>query len=249
MNAHDYQEYRQGRRKAWVYHLHADIIASALLDGKGCQTVELGGRGTLLQFPYPEGFGLIRAYRRGGIIRHFSSDAFLLINRPWREFKVHKYLVEKGLQVPRLLGVYWERQGLWVRGALATQRVEATALTQALTRPGLDPKEILEPCGALIRRMHDLGVWHADLQVKNLLFGGDGPYIIDFDNAVICGGVSQIARARNLFRLRRSFEKHHFSMEYFAHLLNGYGNISLPGWLSAVYEIKGFISSKMSESK
>jgi 3-deoxy-D-manno-octulosonic acid kinase len=56
-----------------------------------------------------------------------------------------------------------------------------------------------------VRRFHDLGVCHADLNVHNILLSEDGVYLVDFDRCQLRGG--GLWRDANLVRLRRSLEK------------------------------------------
>lgn len=237
-----YEKRRAGIRRAVVWKPQAPVIAEALFNGVGCHPVEMSGRGRLQCFSYPGGEGLIRPYLRGGLMRHFLRDAYVLANRPWREFEIHRYLFENGLRMPRLLGVCWERRGILVRGALATERLDARDLLEMFQEPRAEAESMAQQCGALIRQMHDLHVWHADLQVKNILVGRDGPYLIDFDNAVRRAHLSPLLRARNLLRLKRSLEKNGLPLEYFSAICAGYGEALLPEWLIRAYRHKGWFS-------
>ena len=232
--------------KALVLSQWAESIAAALLDRAGCVSVSAGGRGNLLRFRYEDGHGLIRPCLRGGLVRHFVKDSYLLRNRPLRELHLHEQLFEKGLSVPEPLGASWQRRGLCFRGALATKEVDAADLLAYLVDPPEQVGPALRRCGKLIRRMHDLGVFHADLQVRNILVGKDKEYLIDFDNARLVRRLSTLQRARNLLRLRRSFEKNQVPPAHFEQLLEGYGMQALPKWLETSYHVKGILADKLS---
>lgn len=61
--------------------------------------------------------------------------------------------------------------------------------------------------GACLRRFHDQGVVHADLNARNILISGDNRvYLIDFDRARIRAGARSLFQA-NLKRLQRSLQK------------------------------------------
>jgi 3-deoxy-D-manno-octulosonic acid kinase len=61
--------------------------------------------------------------------------------------------------------------------------------------------------GRAIRRFHDAGVVHADLNARNILLGADDAiHLVDFDRARFSAG-NKRAFAANLSRLRRSLEK------------------------------------------
>ncbi len=234
----------RGIQQALVQEQWADVLADALLDGEGCDPVEKFGRGALSRFSYAQGTGLVRRYLRGGIIRFFMRDAYVLVNRPLRELRIHAYLFESGLRVPAPLGACWERRGLLIRGALATHEIAAVDLLAYLKRQPTETDEMLAQCGALIREMHDRDVFHADLQVKNILCAEEGPYLIDFDNARRVRCLTRVQRARNLFRLRRSFEKNGLPLSGFEALMEGYGHAALPVWLGAIYRAKGKLSDR-----
>ena len=226
-------------KRAMVREEWADDIAAALLEGRGCEPAGLGGRGALLRFSYAGGTGLIRRYLRGGVVRWVLRDAYVLHNRPLRELRLHVGLYDDGLSVPVPLGAVWERRGLCFRGAMATGEVDAVDLLAYLEGHGAGDGAVLRECGRLIRRMHDGGVFHADLQVGNILVGADGPYLIDFDKATRRAALDRVKRARNLFRLRRSLEKNGLASDCFRLIFEGYGDESLPDWVGRVYRVKG----------
>ena len=78
----------------------------------------------------------------------------------------------------------------------------ADLLDKAETGSGL-----WQTTGACIRRFHEQGVVHADLNARNILIrGNEFVYLIDFDRARIqLGGQSSFKN--NLKRLRRSLDK------------------------------------------
>jgi 3-deoxy-D-manno-octulosonic acid kinase len=220
----------------------ADSLAAALLDGLGCVSAGEGGRGSLVRFAYPEGAGIIRRYRRGGVLGQVIAEGFVLVNRPLQEFELLCWLFEQELPVPPPLGVMWERRGPVVTGAIATEALNAVNLLDWLQNQPDHPEAVLRDCGALIRCMHDLGVWHADLQVANVLVAENGLYLIDFDKARRIPDLSEFSRMRNLLRFRRSLEKRGFPSKYFDSILDGYGALAQRPWLDRTYRLKGRLS-------
>ncbi len=219
----------------------ASAIVRALAGGHGAP--EPGGRGAVARFPWlPGRDGLVRRCRRGGIMR-FMGGNYLLENRPLREFQAHCGVVGRGLSAPLPLGVAWTRLGPAWRGALATEALDAPDLLAWLRAPENNDFDVraalLRRCGALVREMHEAGVWHADLQVKNLLAAAPGPVLIDFDRARVSGKPGDLARARNLLRFRRSLERHGLDGGLFAAFIEGYGPAALPGWMDTAYRLRG----------
>ncbi len=63
-----------------------------------------------------------------------------------------------------------------------------------------------------MRSMHDAGIFHGDLNLKNIILQTTDPqnikgYLIDFDKSFIRSHLRETLRIRNLLRLNRSAEK------------------------------------------
>ena len=235
-------------RKALVREEWRETLTAALFDQEGCTPTSMGGRGTLLRFTFAGGTGLIRKCLRGGLLRNLTKDAFFAINRPLQELKLHAALYEAALPVPAPLGVVWRKSGFWYRGAVATQELPAQNLLEYLQSPRVHATpSILQKCGSLIRDMHDLGVFHPDLQIRNILVSMDATlvYLIDFDKAKRYRRLSDSQRSRNLLRLKRSFVKNHVSLDHFETLAQGYGCFVAPYWAEWVHDTKNRLSDKL----
>jgi 3-deoxy-D-manno-octulosonic acid kinase len=244
----DYIRIEDGHRVVLARNDAAEPITAALLSGTACQPVQSQGRGHLLRFPLPDGAGLIRPFRRGGVVRHAMKNNYLLHNRPLREFFIHRHLQHERLPVAPLLGVCWLRRGPCFQGAIATEELQALNLHGHL-QENPDDFDMLTACGALIRRMHDAGLWHADLQIKNILIADSGPLLIDFDNAKMLPRLNAKVRAGNLFRLRRSFEKNGHPGACYDALCMGYGPLDAPRWMNHAFRFKGRVSDHISGRK
>lgn len=229
-------------------------IAAALFAGEGCVPVPASGRGVMHSFTLKAGrSGIIRTHLRGGLMQYVLKDRFFLLNRPLREFMAHKRVLERGLAAPPLLGVRWMRFGPWYSGALATELLDGRDLDAWLRSTDISDEvksAMLRDCGILIRRMHDLGIHHADLQVKNVFISADGPVLLDFDRARLARRApGRTARACAMLRLRRSFEKRGHPASRYTALAEGYGQFQPPRWLDTLYRLKGRLSQKLSKDK
>jgi len=236
----DFISITRNGRTALVSPEHADSVGEALLDGAGCTPAGLDGRGGLVRFPYPGGAGLIRHYYRGGLIRHFLRDRYLLRNPAVRELRLHIRIRDLGLPVPEPLGICWERRGPCYRAWFATRELPADNLLACLKdAPEDTARALLARCGPIIRNMHDAGVYHADLQVRNILIARDGAaiYLIDFDKARLGPALPPLKRAQNLYRLRRSMLKTSLFPQLFPELCRAYGPDALPDWMRRILEI------------
>ncbi len=211
--------------------MHPDFtpqIANALLDGQGASPSGVSGRGQLSRVKTPKGEVLIRKYLRGGLVAGFLKDAYLLDNRPLKELRAHRHAWCAGVPTVMPIGARWDRSGLFYRGAYATLRADAVDLLAYLQAKQNPAPTILDACGRAIRAMHDAGVYHADLQVKNLLVSGGEALIIDFDGARILPALSPAMAEKNLARLRRSFVKRGLSLAAFDSVYNAYGRTAEP---------------------
>jgi len=169
------------------------------------------GRGSAWFLDTPFGAAVLRRYLRGGAVARFIRDRYLFTgwgrSRPVREFRTLERLSAGGLPAPAPLAACVRRRGLWYTGSLLTRRIAAAVpLADLLAERGADDP-LWERVGACVRRFHDAGVVHADLNARNVLVGrDDAVFLIDFDRA----SIRPRARARfrrNLVRLRRSLRK------------------------------------------
>lgn len=235
-------EYIYGQHTHFLVHAPCADEALAVLSGEqGGGEPMAGGRGGVARIVFQEGHAILRPCRRGGLIRHLLSDAYLFINRPREEFLVHCKAFEAGAPVPEPLGVRWQRKAIVVRGALLTRFVAAEPLAKAALRDPAD-EDCHRVAGAAVSALHAAGVLHADLNAHNILVEPGIGWVVDLDRARAVSSASRWQRARNLLRLRRSYAKLGISMERFNAFMEGYGPISLPGPLQALHAFRQSIS-------
>ena len=173
------------------------------------------GRGTALMLETPFGPAVLRTYLRGGWAARFSRSRYLFTgfdrSRPVAEMRLLARLWCSGLPVPQPLAAYCRRQGITCSGALLTRRIsKARTLADQLEEltPG-HPGWCL--IGACIRKFHDAGVIHPDLNASNILLrdrnGEPGQvFLVDFDRASVRRAGKRDCKA-NLDRLDRSLRK------------------------------------------
>jgi 3-deoxy-D-manno-octulosonic acid kinase len=169
------------------------------------------GRGSAWFLETPFGAAVLRRYLRGGLVARFVRDRYLFTgwrrSRPLAEFRVLERLAAAGLPVPAPLAGAIRRRGLLYSGSLLTRRIPAAAPLADLIAGHAGDAALWSRVGRCVRRFHDAGLVHADLNARNILVDDGGTvFLIDFDRARIAQGARGPFR-RNLKRLRRSLVK------------------------------------------
>lgn len=172
---------------------------------------EAPGRGSSLfvQTTTDEQWAL-RPYRRGGMVAKLSTKRYLWTGaertRAFRELRLTAALFEQGLPVPRPVASCVTRYGMTYEAALITVRIaSAKALAELLVNDQAD-EALLTRVGEMIRRFHQAGLDHVDLNARNILVDPSGaPWLIDLDRCRLRSAGKW--QADNLVRLERSFKK------------------------------------------
>lgn len=170
------------------------------------QVVASGGRAAAWFVQLQPLEAVLRHFKRGGLMARVVRDRYLWLGlartRSFAEFDLLRLMWHAGLPVPRPLGAAVWQGRLTYRAALLTERIpQARPLAQCG-----EPSVWLE-AGRVVAQMHQFEVWHADLNVFNLLVDAqDKVWIIDLDRG--CRkALSATQRAENLSRLLRSVRK------------------------------------------
>ncbi len=174
-----------------------------------------GGRRPLSQLDTGLGTVLVREYRKGGLLRFIRGRCFFGRWRPLMEFVLHRRLEALRVPVTEAVGCVVLRSVLGWRGFLLTREVlqsidlEAWAYGVPL-ETGRSSREILRTAGRAVRRLHDAGVSHPDLHLKNLLLTDAGQVLVlDLDKAqALDHPLDEAARIADLARMGRGIEKH-----------------------------------------
>jgi 3-deoxy-D-manno-octulosonic acid kinase len=196
------------------------------------------GRGAACIFTYGGGEYVLRHYRRGGLMARLSDDRYhwsgLEQTRPWREWFLLSEMYRQGLPVPRPVAARVVRCGLFYTADLVTQRLQQVMpLADMLMVRELSEQQWRE-IGITIKRFHQAGFYHADLNARNILMDEDGRvFVIDFDKGEKRAPEQRWQR-ENLERLQRSLLKFKKSQPQFwfdeqcwQWLLAGYDEISI----------------------
>ena len=179
---------------------------------------------------------VLRHYRRGGLMAKLSRDKYwwsgLYRTRAFREWFLMAKLKQRELPVPHVIGARVIRHGLWYSADLLTERITNSASLSGLLMYQDLQEDEWRKIGAVVRRFHQRGVYHADLNAHNILWTDNGEvYLVDFDKGKL-RSTQRSWQLANLDRLHRSLSKiklqnqtFHFSGQNWNHLVAGYTQI------------------------
>jgi hypothetical protein len=170
-----------------------------------------GGRGDAVAFDLTSGVSVVlRANRRGGLVRLFNRDLYWGRMRPFEELAASESLRARGVPTVEVVAAAVRRSiPGWHRGAVVTREIQgAMSLWQFLC--AAPPADRVRGCGLAAqatRRLHDAGGLHPDLNLQNYLLqqsdGGWRIWIIDCDRVGLTRVTARHRRAA-LHRLLRS---------------------------------------------
>ena len=168
------------------------------------------GRGNTLTVGDGKREFVLRHYRRGGWMSRVNRDLYLWLGeartRAFAEWRLLARLAAMGLPVPRPVAARYRRKGCCYTADLLT--LKARDIKPLSVRLAGEPagEDFWRGLGQGIRRFHEAGVYHADLNAYNVqVDANDGIFLLDFDRGAIRPpGRWQQA---NLARLHRSLRK------------------------------------------
>jgi len=194
-------------------NLSTEVFDPVLLARRGQIVGEARGRGTTWFLSVQNRSWVLRHYRRGGLIRRLSRDRYVWQGeentRSFAEWQLTYHLHRAGLPVPAPIAARYRKLGFSYRGDIITERLpDVWSLGQALDAMPLSLLAWIA-IGRCLRRFHELGVYHADLNAHNILLGNgtddERVFLIDFDRGSL--RKPGFWKDDNLVRLRRSLEK------------------------------------------
>ena len=216
---------RHSREGGWTLIVEEPLAASLLTAGliPALENPDKGdgptGRGAHRRLELADGRAVIlRRYRHGGMLARLTGERFLGSGRFRREFEVARTAWASGVPTARPVAVGWRGPVYPTRGWIATLAIPgARDMLAIFARPIAATKRVTAARAAAraVRALHDAGIVHADLHLKNLMVGegpggpGSAAWVIDLDLAR--GGKGSLPlrdRISNLARLFRSVEKH-----------------------------------------
>ena len=177
---------------------------------RGALTQQSGGRGSIHFIDHEERRWVMRRYLRGGMAALVARDSYLFLGeqhtRSFRELRLLAALRERELPVPAPVAARYVRDFVTYRAELITERLpDARSLSEVLAAGGMDDAR-WAAIGRCLRRFHDAGVQHADLNAHNIMLGAKREvWVLDFDRGRLRQPGSWSGRV--LDRLARSLAK------------------------------------------
>ncbi|NOX27143.1 MAG: 3-deoxy-D-manno-octulosonic acid kinase [Gammaproteobacteria bacterium] len=190
------------------------------------------GRGEAIFFRYGAYEMVAKHYLRGGLLSHFVHDQYFACDveatRAFKEWHLLGKMRALGLPVPKPVAARVLIQGCFYRADLVTEKINlAKTLAEKLTEVSLG-YEAWQAVGVLIKRFHQLGVYHADLNANNIIINEQQElFLLDFDKGQIKLGeawkINNIERLlRSLLKGKKKETQFNFEMTDWQQLLKGY---------------------------
>ncbi|MBI4586849.1 MAG: hypothetical protein HY717_22780 [Planctomycetes bacterium] len=184
---------------------------------------------------------VVKVYRHLGFYDRLRARLFS--SRAEREFRALRALRQRGFPVPRPLACgLRRRRGLTVEGGLVMEEIAGGLPLPALLSQTYGPDRSCDPAngaaperlaevrslliqlGALVRRLHESGVYHPDLHGGNLLLDSSGKaslHLIDLHSCRFPGFVPRFLRLKGLAMVAYSLRQA-LPVEELRWILSGY---------------------------
>jgi 3-deoxy-D-manno-octulosonic acid kinase len=173
------------------------------LRGRGAMHVLATGRGEIVA----------KRLQRGGRLGAFLRGWFADARRPLREAEAAELLLARGCATAPVVAARATRGPFGLHALeLATARVPSRGdLLDVLRSRSLPLPQVAAAAGGTLRRLHDAGLRHRDLNARNLLVpagsAAGGLVVLDLDRCRVGEPLGRHERVAALARLARSLVK------------------------------------------
>lgn len=161
---------------------------------------------------------VIRRYYHGGLLSFFIRDLYIFGSRSFEELILTEEIRLCGIPTIEPIGaIHQTIFPFFYKSFLISLKIPNVCdLKSFLIKIGNKPsyknlvlkREIIRLVGKLIKKFHDKGFFHRDLQLKNILVAEEGKaFLLDFDRCHKKPLIAPDDRIKNILRLKRSAEK------------------------------------------
>jgi hypothetical protein len=160
---------------------------------------------------------VLRHYSHGGLLRFITRDLYFSESRSFQELALTEEIRSSGIGTVEPIGaVHRCFPTPFYRAYLLSLEIPgAKDMVHYLQDVGPHPvgeilmakRQVIRSAGLLLRKFHEAGFFHADLQLKNLLVTDGKVLLLDFDRSYRKQNLSAQEKVRNLLRLNRSVDK------------------------------------------
>ena len=191
------------------------------------------GRAKVIYFELEDRALVLKHYFRGGLPAAISKDSYLWSgierSRAFKEWRLLKKMQTLDLPVPTAVAAHVKKGLIAYQADLITEEIKSTKTLADVLCERAFAKDGWFELGACIKKFHHHGVYHSDLNARNILVTDLGDiYLIDFDNSYLRVS-SETWKRGNLVRLKRSLLKFkrntagfNFNEDDWSALLRGY---------------------------
>ena len=164
----------------------ARIFDPAHWQARGALREFAAGRGSIQLIEDGSRSWVLRRYLRGGFAARFARDLYLWLGeertRSFRELRLLDRLRALGLPVPPPVAARYRRSGPVYRAELITERLAGARSMEDVLSAGPMADSRWAAIGRCLKRFHDAGVQHADLNARNVMLGEAlEVWVLDFD--------------------------------------------------------------------
>ena len=178
----------------------------------------LQGRTTHPTIPLKDGVRMVlRHYSHGGLLRFITRDLYLFGSRSFQELVLTEEVRCSGIGTTQPVGALHRcyLTPFYRAYFMSLEIPGAKDMVHYLQDIGPQPsgetlvakRKIIRSAGLLLRKFHQAGFFHADLQLRNLLVTNEEVLLIDLDRSYRKPSLSALERVKNLLRLNRSADK------------------------------------------
>ncbi|PKH88284.1 3-deoxy-D-manno-octulosonic acid kinase [Colwellia sp. Bg11-28] len=209
-----------------ITNFNAEMLSPSYWQQSNAVTGSAQGRGTTWFVEYNDNSNtphdwVLRHYYRGGLIGKIIKDSYWFSGvektRAACEFALLRHMNTLQLPTPEPIAYRVMQHGFHYQADLLSSRIEhAQDLVAILSEKALTD-DIWHNIGATIKRFHQHGIYHHDLNSHNILLNDKKQvFLIDFDRGELrTNPVETNWKQANMARLQRSFLKELNKLEQF----------------------------------